>query len=155
MPDAVFHLVGANPGPRIQELARRPGIKVSANLQDLRRAVCSAQVYVCAMRYGTGLKNKMLEAMAMRLPIVGYPGAIVGLEGSAPQKHYLCAETPGEFAAIVVSLFRDRARADCMAQAGRDLVEERYSWESRARTYEGLYELVIKERRLRQFTGSN
>jgi hypothetical protein len=38
-----------------------------------------------------------------------------------------------------------------MAQAGRDLVEEKYSWESRARVYEELYEQVIKERKSRQF----
>jgi hypothetical protein len=155
VPDAVFHLVGANPGAKIQELGQRPGIKISANLPDLRPAVCSAQVYVCAIRHGTGLKSKMLEAMAMRLPIVGYAGAVVGLEGSVPDKHYLFAETPEQFAAHVVTLLRDRARADHMAQAGRDLVEERYSWESRARAYEELYELVIKEHKLRHFAERN
>jgi glycosyltransferase involved in cell wall biosynthesis len=151
VPDAVFHLVGASPGEKIQELASRPGIKISANLPDLRPAVCSAQVYVCAIRHGTGLKSKMLEAMAMRLPIVGYPGAIVGLEGSAPGKQYHLAQDPKEFAAHVVSLLKDPARADRMAQAGRELVEEKYSWESRARVYEELYEQVIKERKSRQF----
>lgn len=151
VPDAVFHLVGAAPGPKIQELASRPGIRISANLPDLRSAVCTAQVYVCAIRHGTGLKSKMLEAMAMRLPIVGYPGAVVGLEGTAPGKHYLLAQDPKEFAAHVVSLLRDPRRAAQMAQAGRDLVEEKYSWESRARDYEELYEKVIKERKIRQF----
>jgi len=151
VPDAIFHLVGASPGQKIQDLASRPGIKISANLPDLRPAVCSAQVYVCAIRHGTGLKSKMLEAMAMRLPIVGYPGAIVGLEGSAPGKQYHLAQDPKEFAAHVVSLLKDPARADRMAQAGRDLVEEKYSWESRARVYEELYEQVIKERKSRQF----
>jgi len=151
MPDAVFHLVGASPAPKIMELAGRPGIKISANLPDLRPAVCSAAVYVCAIRHGTGLKSKMLEAMAMRLPIVGYPGAIVGLEGSTPGKHYLFARDPQEFAAHVVALLRDAAQAGRIAQAGRQLVEEKYSWESRARAYEELYEQVIKERRLRQF----
>ena len=153
VPDAVFHMVGANPGPKIQELASRPGIKISANLPDLRPAVCAGQVYVCAIRHGTGLKSKMLEAMGMRLPIVGYPGAVVGLEGSAPGKHYLLAQDPREFAGHVVTLLRDRRYADQMAQAGRDLVEEKYSWESRARAYEELYEQVIKERKMRQFAG--
>ena len=153
IPDAVFHLVGANPGEKIRELAARPGIKISADLPDLRPAVCAAQVYVCAIRHGTGLKSKMLEAMAMRLPIVGYPGAIVGLQGSTPGKQYLLARDAGEFVAHVVALLRDPARADRMAQAGRDLVEDTYSWESRARAYEELYEQVIKERKIRQFAG--
>lgn len=152
VPEAVFHLVGANPGQKIQELASRPGIKISANLPDLRPAVCAAQVYVCAIRHGTGLKSKMLEAMAMRLPIVGYPGAVVGLEGSTPGKQYHLAHEPAEFAAHVVSLLRNPEQAARMAQAGRDLVEEKYSWESRARAYEELYEQIIKERKMRQFT---
>jgi glycosyltransferase involved in cell wall biosynthesis len=89
--------------------------------------------------------------MAMRLPIVGYPGAIVGLEGSAPGKHYLFAKDPREFAGHVVSLLRSPEAAARMAQAGRDLVEEKYSWESRARAYEELFEQVVKERKSRQF----
>jgi len=89
--------------------------------------------------------------MAMRLPIVGYPGAIVGLEGTAPDKHYLLAHDPKQFAAHVVSLLRNPKRAAELAQAGRDVVEDKYSWESRARDYEELYEQVIKERKSRQF----
>jgi glycosyltransferase involved in cell wall biosynthesis len=148
VPDAVLHLVGASPGPKILELAERPGIRVSANLPDLRPAVCAGEVYVCPIRHGTGLKSKMLEAMAMRLPIVGYPGAIVGLTGSAPGKHYLLAHDPAEFASHVVTLLHNSDRAERMAQAGRDLVEQEYSWESRARAYEDLYARVIEERRL-------
>jgi glycosyltransferase involved in cell wall biosynthesis len=148
VPDAVFHLVGASPAPKILELAARPGIRLSANLPDVRPAVGAGQVYVCPIRYGTGLKSKMLEAMAMRLPIVGYPGAIVGLEG-IPGTDYLVADTPREFADHVLALLADPGRAEALAQAGRRLVEERYSWESRARAYEHLYERVIEERRAR------
>jgi len=106
VPAATFHLVGANPGPKVQALASRTGIKLSANLPDLRSAVCSAQVYVCAIRHGTGLKSKMLEAMAMRMPIVAYhPGSTVGID-CVYGKHLLAAETPQEFAAHVVELLR-------------------------------------------------
>ncbi|MBI4241947.1 MAG: glycosyltransferase [Candidatus Rokubacteria bacterium] len=149
VPEAVFHLVGASPASKVEELAAKPSIRLSANLPDLRRAVCSAQVYVCAIRHGTGLKSKMLEAMAMRLPIVCYPGSTVGLEGVAG-RHYLVAQTPREFADHVLTLLRGPGRAQHMAQAGRELVEERYSWESRARVYDELYERAIEERRTRQ-----
>lgn len=148
IPDVVFHLVGANPDPKIAELASRPGIQIAANLADLRPTVCAGQVYVCAIRHGTGLKSKMLEAMAMRMPIVGYPGAIVGLAG-VPGKHYLLAQSSQEFAKHVVDLLQHPARAEQLARAGRELVETEYSWESRARAYEDLYQTVIKERELR------
>jgi polysaccharide biosynthesis protein PslH len=148
IPNVVFHLVGAQPGPKIRALVERPGIALSADLPDLRSAVCSAQVYVCAIRYGTGLKSKILEAMAMRLPIVCYPGSTVGLE-ARDGEHFLVAQTPQEFAAQVVGLLKDPQRARRLAEAGRRLVEDRYSWESRAVAYEHLYRKVIDERRHR------
>ena len=144
-PDAVFHLVGAKPAPQIQELASRPGIKISADLPDLRPAVCSANIYVCAIRYGTGLKSKMLEAMAMRMPIVCYPGSTVGIDVVHDQ-HVLVAQDPAGFASHVLALLSDPQRASRLAQAGRKLVEDRYSWDSRARAYEQLYRQVMEER---------
>ncbi|PYX92382.1 MAG: hypothetical protein DMG71_18120, partial [Acidobacteria bacterium] len=92
-PSATFHLVGASPTPQVRELASRPGIRLSAELPDLRATLCSAQVYVCALLYGSGIKNKLLEAMSMQLPIVAYPGATVGIECTAG-KHLVTADTP-------------------------------------------------------------
>ena len=128
VPNAIFHLVGADPSPRITELVSAPGMRLSANLPDLRPAVCSAKVYVSAIRYGTGLKTKILEAMAMRLPIVCYPGSTVGID-CAPGKHLLVAQNPQEFAAYVVDLLKHPERAEEIAEAGRRLVEEKYSWD--------------------------
>jgi glycosyltransferase involved in cell wall biosynthesis len=146
IPTAKFHLVGANPDPKIRALASRCRITLSANLHDLRSAVCSAQVYVCPIRHGTGLKSKVLEAMAMRMPIVGYhPGSTVGID-CVYGRHLLAAETPAQFAAHVIDLLQNPARAEMIGRAGRRLVEEKYSWESRACAYEQLYGRVIEER---------
>jgi glycosyltransferase involved in cell wall biosynthesis len=145
-PDAVFHLVGASPVEKVRQLASRPGIRISVDLLDLRAAVCSAGVYVCAIRHGTGLKSKVLEAMAMRMPIVAYhPGSTVGIDCVYGQ-HLLAAETPEQFAGHVLDLLSHPEKADRIAQAGRELVEEKYSWESRGRAYEQLYQRIIEER---------
>lgn len=146
VPAATLHLVGADPDARVRALGTRPEIRLSANLPDLRPAVCSAQVYVCPIRHGTGLKSKMLEAMAMQLPIVGYPGAVVGLSG-IPGTHYLVAASAMDFAMQVVELLTQPDRAAALASAGRHLVEREYSWESRAQAYATLYARVIEERR--------
>ena len=149
VPEAIFHLVGAAPGPKIKELASRLGIRLSADLDDLRPAVCSSRIYVCAIRYGTGLKSKVLEAMAMQMPIVAYhPGSTVGID-CVYGKHLLAAESPQQFAAHVVDLLRHPDKAERTALAGRKLVEEKYSWESRACAFEQLYERVIEERHSR------
>lgn len=148
VPDAVFHLVGAKPSADILALANRPGIRISADLPDLRAAVCSGSVYVSAIRYGTGLKSKILEAMAMGLPIVCYPGSTVGLDAISG-KHLLVASDPTEFAGHAVNLLRNLERAREIAGAARELVETSYSWEARTRTYESLYSQLVTERAAR------
>jgi glycosyltransferase involved in cell wall biosynthesis len=145
VPDAVFHVIGAEPHPSVLALRSRPGIRLSANLPDLRAAVCSASVYVCLLRHGTGIKNKLLEAMAMGLPVVTHPSAFEGIDGT-DGTHMLAAAEPALFAEHVVRLIQDRNLSARLAAAGRRLVEERYAWASRAREFEQLYEHVIRER---------
>lgn len=137
-PDITFHLVGATPAPQVRKLADRPGIRLSADLPDLRSALCSAAVYVCALQHGSGMKNKILEAMALQLPIVCYHASTVGIS-CTPGKHLGVASDPEDFAAKVLDLLRDPVRAEQMARAGRALVEEKYSWEASAAAYEEIY----------------
>lgn len=145
VPSAVFHLVGASPAPEIRALATTPGIEVSADLPDLRNALTSAAVYVCAVRYGSGMKNKILEAMALGLPIVGYAGSAAGID-CIPGKDLEIAVDPSDFAAKVLRLLRDPAEAKLLADRGSLLVKEKYSWDVRARAYEEIYQQVIGER---------
>jgi len=145
IPQAEFHLVGANPTAQIQEIASSPGIRLSANLPDLRNALCSSRVYVCPMRYGTGVKNKLLEAMALGLPIISYPEAIKGI-GCAPGKHLLVADDAQEFARMALDLLSNPKRAEEIGRAARRLVVENFSWESRAENFEELYRRAIGER---------
>jgi glycosyltransferase involved in cell wall biosynthesis len=137
-PDLTFHLVGATPAQPIRELASRPGIRLSANLPDLRSALCSATVYVSALQHGSGMKNKILEAMALQLPIVCYEGSTAGIS-CTPGKHLWVASDPADFAARVLDLLRHPERARHLAQAGRDFVVENYSWEACAAAYEQIY----------------
>lgn len=145
IPEARFHLVGAEPVAKIQELARYPGIELSANLPDLRDAVSSGDVYACPIRHGTGVKNKVLEAFAMGVPVVCYPDAIIGID-CTPGRDVLVAGSAAEFAGFVVMLLKDPERRRKMAEAGRELVEKNYSWAGRIRSYERLYDELIQHR---------
>jgi glycosyltransferase involved in cell wall biosynthesis len=144
VPEVVFHLVGATPSPDILNLVNHPRVKLSANLPDLRSAVCAATVYVCAVRHGSGIKNKILEAMAMQRPIVSYPAALDGI-GCRPGEHLLTAASPDEFSDHVLMLLRCPERASDLGSAARKFVEEHYSWESQAHAYEQLYAAIIRE----------
>jgi glycosyltransferase involved in cell wall biosynthesis len=146
VPTATLHLVAADPVPEIRRLAARPDIRLTISPPDVRPALCSAAVYVSAVRHGTGMKNKILEAMALRLPIVCYQESAAGIR-CQPGRHLLLARDPDDFAEQVVGLVQDRLRAESIAAAGRRLMEQQYSWELRARSFEELYEEVILEQR--------
>lgn len=137
-PDATFHMVGATPESRVRDLSSRPGIRLSANLPDLRSALCAASVYVCPLQHGSGMKNKILEAMASQLPIVCYEGAIAGID-CTPGQHVVVARGPADFAAKVSTLLRFPERAAQTARMGRAFVIENYSWEVSAAAYEQIY----------------
>jgi glycosyltransferase involved in cell wall biosynthesis len=145
VPEATLHLVGADPPARVRALVSRVGVRLSPNVPDIRDAVGSAAVYVCAIRHGTGVKNKLLEAMALGLPIVCYPPAIVGVD-CRPGEHLLVSEDTAGFAAHVVDLLREPTRAAALGRSARALVTSQYSWESRARLFEALYEATASER---------
>lgn len=144
VPSATFHMVGAAPALPVRELSSLPGISLSADLQDLRPALCAAQIYVCPIRHGSGVKNKLLEALAMSLPVVCYPESAEGIETNAGE-HVLIARSPDEFVEYLVGLIRDPTLGEDIALAGRTFVRERHSWESRAVAFEDLYRTVIAE----------
>jgi glycosyltransferase involved in cell wall biosynthesis len=86
----------------------------------------------------------MLEAMAMRMPIVCYEAAAAGLDYVAGS-HFCVEEGPREFAARVLLLLKNPAEATAMAAAGRGLVEARYGWDISVQAFETVYGQVIEE----------
>ncbi len=136
--DAELVLVGRRPPPAVRALADLPGVTVIADAPDLRPWLWSAAAYACPMDRGTGIKNKLLEAMAAGAPAVASPLACQGLAVRADE-HVLVARDDDAFATELAALLEDAARAERLATAARRLVVERYSWEAVAAAYEDLY----------------
>jgi glycosyltransferase involved in cell wall biosynthesis len=144
-PEATFHIIGSQPPRSVVELGALPGVEISADVDDVRPLLSAASVYVCAVRYGSGIKNKILEAMALELPVVSYRGAADGI-GAEQGRHFLLAESASEFAASVLKLFKDPRGAEEMAREGRSFVVGHYSWASRAQELESIYAEQIEKR---------
>jgi len=105
----------------------------------------ASSVYVCPLRHGTGLKNKVLEAMAMGLAVVCYSPALDGMSCQAG-RHAIVASTPAEFATAVVRLLRTPEETRSLAKEAHEFVAANYSWELRAQAFERLYEEARRER---------
>jgi sugar transferase (PEP-CTERM/EpsH1 system associated) len=137
-PAATLLVAGTSPAPRVQALARRPGVAVSGWLPDIRTAYAQAQVFVAPMRVGTGLQNKLLEAMAMQLPCVTTPLANNALRGT-PGQHLLVADGAPALAEALAGLLADGTRAAQLAAAGRTFVAETYDWAAATARLENLF----------------
>ena len=90
-PQARLLIAGTTPTARVQALASEY-VTVSGWLPDIRTAYAGARVFVAPMRTGTGLQNKLLEAMAMRLPCVTTPLANAPLR-AIPDQQVLVGDT--------------------------------------------------------------
>ena len=134
VPLARFVIVGRDPSPSTLALAG-DHIVVTGRVEDVRPFLDRATVFVCPMRMGAGIKNKILQAWAMEKPVVATPTAIGGLQAK-PGDNIVVAEGAKAFAEAVVSLLQNPTSRQHLGKRGRDNVLTYYSWEQQARTFE-------------------
>jgi len=137
LPGAHLVLVGRSPAARVLALAELDGVEVTGDVPDVRPWLAGSGLFLCPMISGTGIKNKLLEAMAVGLPSVATPLGLGGLDVEH-EREVLVAEGDSALAAAVIRLLTDTALGDRMGAAARDYVTERHAWSDVARRYEGL-----------------
>ena len=118
-------IAGADPKPAVKALAG-PNVTVSGRLDDIRTAYASAKIFVAPMRIGSGMQNKLLEAMSMGLPCVTTSLAASPL-GATAGEHLLVGDSAIELANQIVKLGTE-ALHDTIAAAGHRFVQEHYAW---------------------------
>ncbi|MBE2241057.1 MAG: glycosyltransferase [Caldilineaceae bacterium] len=125
LPAAVVRFVGL-PVPEVTALAA-PDVLVTGHVSDLAPLYAASRVAIAPLRFGAGVKGKVLEAMGYGLPVVMTPVAAEGtfaLDG----EHARIAATPAVFVDAVVELARDNDRWLRLSQEGRLLVDEHFSY---------------------------
>ncbi len=128
IPAVRLSIVGANPARAVKSLASE-SIKITGFVEDIRHYLYNSAVFVAPLRIGAGIQNKVLEAMAMQVPVVATSVANGGIKAS-DRKHLLIADSAETFAASVVELLRDRQLQKKLSKEARFFVEENFSWEN-------------------------
>jgi len=142
LPAAELRLVGARPARAVRALTGAPGVSLAAGVPAMAPELATATVAVVPVRAGSGLQNKVLEAMAAGTPVVTTPRAAAALDVE-PGEHLLVAEDAAGLAAAALGLLRDPARARLLARAARALVERRYRWEDSAAGVEAAWQRAV------------
>jgi len=138
-PDAELWLVGNAPPP---ELRQHTGthIRITGYVDDMTMYMEQATVFISPLTVGTGLKNKVLEALAHSLPVVATPLSVDGIH-VLPEESALIGERDA-LPALTLRALDDAALRLRLGQAGRALVEQSYSWASVAERYLALFDEV-------------
>lgn len=145
-PEASFTIVGAEPPRAVRALARQPGVQVTGTVADVRAFVRRSAVSVAPLRIARGVQNKILEAMAMGVPVVASPETAKGVEAIAGE-HLLVAAGAEAMAAAVIRLLADRDERARIARAARAHVEQAYSWEGAMRQLDALLAPLLEPAR--------
>jgi glycosyltransferase involved in cell wall biosynthesis len=138
IPEAKLLVVGRDPSRRLREAAAAGAATVTGFVDDVRPYLEQASVFAAPLRFGAGIQNKVLEAMAMEVPVVATPLAAGGLYADGREPPIRQAETPGALAELLVEAL-DAARAGAPpAREARRFVTECFSWEASGDRLESL-----------------
>lgn len=139
-PNVNLILAGATPDRKVSAL-KSDKVFVSGWMDDIRDAYAAARVFIAPMRIGTGLQNKLLEAMSMKIPSITTSLANDALKAK-PNKEVLLGENAQGLADAIIKLLKDKELYDDMAEAAFEFVHKNFSWkESTAKLEE-----IIKQK---------
>jgi sugar transferase (PEP-CTERM/EpsH1 system associated) len=142
LPETKLYIAGATPDPKVKKAASEK-IIVSGWLDDIRDAYAQSRVFIAPMRIGTGLQNKLLEAMSMRLPAITSPLANASL-GAKPNEEILIGSNAEEMAKNIITLLTDKEKAEHIAQAGFDFTNKVYDWGKATEKLEAAMTAVVE-----------
>jgi glycosyltransferase involved in cell wall biosynthesis len=128
-PRRSFTVIGRAPPPSIQALARNDDqVKVTGFVNDVRPYIAEASAYLCPIRQGGGTRLKILDALAMGIPLVATRHAVEGL-GLIDGRDYLEANTEHDMHRALTRLDNDPALSYSLSLNGRTTVAARFAWD--------------------------
>ena len=124
-PAARLCLAGSEPGPEILVLAG-PGVEVPGWEADLGPRLAAAHVYAAPLRFGAGIKGKILQAMAWGIPLVASSVAVEGI-GLVPERDFILAESPAACAEGILRILTAPALGGRLAAGAGAVLRARFS----------------------------
>jgi len=136
--DTQITLAGASPNKRILALGEHPQVTVTGWIDDIRTAYVSARIFVAPLFIGTGLQNKLLEAMAMGVPVITTPLANNAL-GAKEGTEILIADDAKGFVHHISTLLKNESDYHEISASAKSFVKQHYNWKSSSLALEKLF----------------
>lgn len=137
LPHVRLLISGANPNHKVMEL-KSDKVVISGWMNDIRENFAKSRILVAPMQISIGLQNKLLEAMAMKIPCVTSTLANNAL-GAIPGEQIMVADQPEQYAQFIVQLLNDQALLDRIAENGYQYVMNNFNWKQTTLLLEKLF----------------
>jgi glycosyltransferase involved in cell wall biosynthesis len=154
LPRTKLRVVGRNPPPEIRKLGvysavdpggpsagdsgSDPRVEITGTVKDIRPFLRKATLAVAPIRYGAGIQNKVLEAMACGTPVVATSEAVRALHAE-PERDVIVADGEQQLADSIISMLKNPGLCSSIGSAGRAYVEKNHDWRLVARQLAGIY----------------
>ncbi len=138
LPQTTFTLIGRNPSAEMRALAQNPRVRLTGTVDDVRPFVARQSVLVAPILEAGGIKNKVLETLAMGKALAATPAAMEGI-AARDGAEFLLADDAAEFAAACVKLLRDPELRGALERNARAWALQ-HDWENSVAQYEDLYQ---------------
>ena len=141
-PSVKLQIVGAEPSPEMRKLGELPGVTVTGTVPDVRPYVTRAALTVAPLRIARGTQNKILEAMAMGIPVVCSSVAAGGVD-AVPGEHIVTADSPDTMCDAILRILDNPTERARLALAGRARVLSNHAWPSSMKRLDAIIERCI------------
>jgi sugar transferase (PEP-CTERM/EpsH1 system associated) len=144
-PQLKLMIVGANPSAKVKQLQEIPGVIVTGSVSDVRPYVRRAALTVAPLNIARGTQNKILESLALGVPVVASRVAAGGIDAIAGE-HLLVASTPAEYTGEILRLVENPVERQRFAEAGRARMLSHHDWRASMKRLDKLIGECVKTR---------
>jgi len=142
-PQMKLLIVGADPSPGMLALGQRPGVTVTGSVPEVQPYIRGSALMVAPLAIARGTQKKILEAMAMGVPVVTSSVAAGGVDAE-PENHLLVADTPQQIAAAVLRITQNPAQRQHFAKSGRERMLSHHAWPRSMQRLDGIIESCLR-----------
>jgi len=127
-PEYRYVIAGRNPGRKVRSLESRDGIIVKANVEDMVEIILESEIGVYLLNSGTGLQNKILEALGAGLPVVASSMALDGIRG-IEDNIAIAVDDAEDIIEAIDRLIKDAESRERISMNGKSFMMDRFTWE--------------------------
>ena len=138
IPNIKILISGSNPSKKVLRLANK-NIKISGWVDDIRETYCSGKVFFAPMNLGSGLQNKLLEAMSLGIPCITSNLCNESL-GGTHMKNIIIGNSTEEYISQILNILSNSELISDIGKNGSEYVNKKFSWENSNKKLMGILE---------------